>query len=93
MLERAITDLRFRIRYGDAVTIREVHDILDSLHNINAMLRGSGHWLIPENIDADLKRYDEKWLNADDDAQSRRGLFAVLQCIRGGEFDEDAPVA
>ena len=90
LLEQAIIVLRMRIRYADSVTMAEVHDYLDSLHNVGAMLRGAGSWKIPENIDADLQRYDDKWLGSEDGATSRQGLFALLQRIRDGEFDGDA---
>lgn len=86
LLERAIIELRYRIRYNDHVTIDEVHDYLDSLHNIPPMLRGAGDWFRPENIDADLQRYDNKWLNVGDGAERRRGLLEMLRRIRAGEW-------
>lgn len=93
LLERAIIYLRYRIRYDDSVTVAEVHDILDSLHNIPAMLRGAGDWFTPDNVDADLERYDAKWLDADDGASRRRGLLELLQDVRNGDFNDDPPVA
>lgn len=88
LLELAIVQLRYRIRYQDAVTLDEIHDYLDSLHNVGPMLRGVGGWFTPENIDVDLRRYDSRWLTTDDGAKLRRGLFALLQSIRRGEYGD-----
>ena len=93
LLEHAIIHLRYRIRYDDAVSIAEVHDFLDSLHNIPLMLRGAGEWHVPDNINAYLKRYDDKWLAADDGASRRRGLLSLLEDIRDGKLDSEGPVA
>src|SRR5262249_37443296 len=61
LLERAILNLRMRLRYGEDVTLDEMHDLLDALHNIPVMLRYYGGWYTEEYIDADLARYDERW--------------------------------
>ena len=87
LLERAIIHLRYRIHYDDAVTVSEVHDFLDLLHNIPPMLRGVGGWHTPANINVDLKRYDDKWLSVDDGAERRRGLLDLLQDIRSRDED------
>jgi hypothetical protein len=75
VLERAILELRMRIRYSYEVTNEEVHDLMDALHNIPQMLRNYSGWHLEENIDADLTRYDEKWVphGDDDGAQAANG--------------------
>jgi hypothetical protein len=87
VLERAIIDLRARIRYNDDVSMDEVHDILDAVHNIPKMLRGYGGWFVTENIDADLGRYDTKWSDRGQ-ATMRKRLMDHLQRARDGEYDE-----
>jgi hypothetical protein len=57
------------------------------------MLRGVGGWHTPDNIDADLQGYENKWLNKTDGAKRRRGLFALLQLVRDGTFDDESAVA
>jgi len=86
ILQLAILDYRARIRYDDDVSIEEVHDLLNALHNIPRMLRCCDGWNIPQNIDADLKAYDAKWRTG---ADSTRGtpLMEYLARIRAGEFD------
>ncbi len=86
VLEQAILHLRMRIRYGEDVSSDEVHDLMDSLHNIPHMIRNCGGWHVPENIDADLAMYDEKWLDRDDGG-TRRPLVKLLNDIRNGEHD------
>lgn len=87
VLERVLIDLRCRIRYEDNVSIEEVHDLLDAIHNIPEMLRNCQGWHVPENIDFDLSRYDGKWLHVDDGAEARKSLIKQLQRARSGEFD------
>ncbi len=86
VLERAIINLRHRIRYSEPVAIDEVHNLMDAIHNIPKMLRNYGGWHIVENIDADLARYDRKWIN--DDQQDRRtSLLDTLENAKAGDFD------
>lgn len=86
VLERAVLDLRMRIRYGDGVSIEEVHDLLDAVHNIPRMLREYGGWYVPENIDNDLLRYDQKWMS-NGESTLRHSLMVHLQRARDGEYD------
>ena len=86
VLECAILDMRMRIRYEDDVSLMEVHDLLDAIHNIPIMLRSVGGWHIPENIDADLARYDSKWQGADD-SKRRKSLIEHLNRIQAGDYD------
>ncbi len=86
LLHRAILNLRMRIRHEDAVTLDEVHDLLDAVHNIPTMLRSYGGWFVPDNIDADLKRFDDKWTAAGE-ATLRSSLLQMLGDARAGEFD------
>ena len=86
VLELAILDLRMRIRYEDEVTIPEVHDLLDAIHNIPKMLRSCDGWHVPENIDADLTAYDAKWLGIGN-AKLRKSLMERLNDVRAGEHD------
>lgn len=85
LLERAILDLRMRIRYDDGVSIDEVHDLLDALHNIPQMIRDCSGWHVPENIDADLASYDAKWFGADG-SERRKSLIQQLSDIRDGKY-------
>ena len=86
VLERAILELRCRIRYSDSVTIDEVHDLMDALHNIPRMLRNYGGWHVVENIEADLARYDQKWINLDD-PDHRPSLMEMLGLAKAGDLD------
>jgi len=86
VLERAILDLRARIRYEDDVTILEVHDLLDAIHNIPKLLQSCDGWHVPENVDADLARYDAKWLGAGN-AALRKSLVEHLNKARAGDYD------
>ena len=86
LLEKAILNLRMRLRYGEDVTLDEVHDLLDALHNIPMMLRSYGGWHKEENIDASLARYDERWLNHPGSDFSR-SLLDTLRSAQAGEFD------
>ncbi len=89
VLELAILDLRMRIRYDDGVTIDEVHDLMDALHNIPQMIRDCSGWHVPENIDADLARYDAKWIGSDDSVR-RKSLIQHLNDVRDGKHDHRA---
>jgi hypothetical protein len=86
VLERAILDLRARIRCEDDVAIREVHDMLHAVHNIPQMLRSCEGWHVPENIDADLARYDQEWLGIGN-ARLRKSLMGHLKKARAGDYD------
>ena len=86
LLERAILQLRSRIRYGDNVSLKEVHDILDAVHNIPTMLRSYGGWHVEENIVADLAAYDNRWLSQPG-SEMRKSLVETLAKARRGEFD------
>src|SRR4051812_48284184 len=86
LLERAILILRMRIRYGEDVSINETYDYLDALHNVPIMLRNYGGWHVEENINADLARYDQKWLDQPGSTM-RRSLIDTLRRCREGEFD------
>jgi len=86
VLERAILDLRARIRYDDDVSMDEVHDLLDAVHNIPKMLRDYGGWHVTENIDADLADYDTKW-SGKGQATGRKRLIEHLQRARNGDYD------
>ena len=86
VLERAILELRMRIRYEDDVSMMEVHDLLDAIHNIPRMLRTYGEWWVPENIDSDLARYDAKWCHTGK-ANLRSSLVECLDSARAGKYD------
>jgi hypothetical protein len=86
LLEPAILVLRMRIRYSDAITNDELHDWLDALNNVPTMLLNYGGWHVEENIDADLARYDKRWL-AKSDSTMRQSLVGTLRRCREGEFD------
>jgi hypothetical protein len=85
-LENAITRLRMRLRDGEEVSLEEVHDFLDALHNVPIMLRNYGGWHVEENINWHLKRYDDKWLGRTP-SQSRQSLMDTLSRAFAGEFD------
>jgi hypothetical protein len=86
LLEQAISILRMRLRYGDEVSVEEVHDYLDALHNIPIMLRRYGGWHVEANIKQDLQRYDEKWIGRTP-SERRRSLIHTLDRALAGEFD------
>jgi len=86
LLERAILELRFRLRYGDNVSADELHDYLDALHNVPTMLRDYGNWMVEENIDEDLARYDARWVGKAD-SELRKSLIDLLERCKRGEFD------
>jgi hypothetical protein len=85
LLEVVIVNLRMRIRYGEEISIREIHDLMDAIHNIPQMLRMADGWHVPSNIDFDLHRYDEKWPKQPE--SSRIGLVETVERIRRGEYD------
>ena len=87
LLERAIVQLRYRLRYGDVVSADELHDYLDALHNVPTMLRDYGGWMVEANIDADLAEYDERWVGQPG-SEMRKSLIELLQRARRGEFDQ-----
>jgi len=78
VLEQALLSLRMRIQYEDEVTMLEVHDLLDAIHNIPQMLRKCSGWHIPENIDRDLLRYDQKW----QDVGNAKLRTPMSECLR-----------
>jgi hypothetical protein len=86
LLEQAILTLRMRIRYGGEISIDEVHDYLDALHNVPIMLRNYGGWHVEENINADLAGYDQKWPQQPN-STGPRSLVDMLRRCREGEFD------
>ncbi len=86
VLERAILVMRMRIRYDDNVTMVEVHDLLDAIHNIPTMLRDYGKWFVPENMDADLARYDDRWLPVGN-SKFRMSLLKHLATARSEDDD------
>jgi hypothetical protein len=86
LMERAILQLRMRIRYGEEVSLKEVHDFLHALHNVPTMLRNYGGWHVEENIEADLARYDELWLSQPG-SEFRKSLVKTLEDSRQGMFD------
>jgi hypothetical protein len=86
LLEQAILNLRMRIRYGENVSLREVHDLLDALHNVPTMLHKYGGWQVEENIEADLASYDNHWLSMPG-SDMKNSLIKTLNVARRGEFD------
>lgn len=86
LLERAILELRCRLRYGEIISADELHDYLDALHNVPTMLRDYGGWMVEANIDADLARYDARWVGKPD-SELRKSLIDLLERCKRGEFD------
>lgn len=86
LLEQAIINLRMRLRYQDGVTLDEVHDFLDALHNVPIMLQRYGGWHVEENIDWHLAHCDEKWMPRPG-SKLRTSLIETLQRARAGEFE------
>lgn len=86
LLERAILELRFRVRMGEIISPKELHDFLDALHNVPQMLRNYGNWMVEENIDQDLAHYDSRWVGKSD-SQRRTSLIELLARCKRGEFD------
>ena len=86
LVEHAILDLRMRIRYGEVISLDEVHDFLDALHNVPTMLRDYGGWHVEEKIDAHLAAYDQRWLSQPG-SDLRTSLVDTLNAARRGEFD------
>ena len=78
VLHRAIIDIRHRIRCGESISMQEIHDLMDGIHNIPEMLCAYGRWFVEKNIDSDLNRYDEKWCNPSDTSSRRHGLMKTL---------------
>ena len=86
LLEDAILDLRMRLRSGESISDDELHDFLDALHNIPAMLKNYGNWFVEENIDAALEYYDQRWIGRDE-SQLRRSLIDLLEQAKNRESD------
>ena len=85
LLERAILNLRMRLRYGETVTADEIIAYLDAIENIPTMLLNYGGWHVEENIDWHLAHYDEKWMGQAG-SELRRSLIETLKRARAGEF-------
>lgn len=86
LIERAIFNLRMRIRNGENVQADELHDLLDALHNVPTMLRDYGGWNVESNINADLARYDQRWVGQPGSTM-RISLVETLRRAELGEFD------
>ena len=86
LLEVVVLNLRMRIRYGEEVSNREVHDLMDAIHNIPQLLRACDGWHDSANIDVDLQRYDQKWPKQL--GCSRISLVETVVSIRQGEYDD-----
>jgi len=86
LLEQAILGMRMRIRYGEQVSLDEMRDFCDALHNVPTMLRAYGNWHVEENIEADLAAYDRRWLSQPG-SNLRKSLVTTLHGARLGEFD------
>ena len=86
LLERAIIELRHRLRCEEMISADELHDFLDALHNVPQMLRDYGNWMVEENIDQDLARYDSRWVGRPGSKQ-RKSLVDLLERCKRGEFD------
>ncbi len=84
-MEVVVLNLRMRIRYGEEISIREVHDLMDAIHNIPQLLIACDGWHVPANIDFDLQRYDEKWPKQV--GCSRISLVETVVRIRREEYD------
>jgi hypothetical protein len=87
LLERAILNLRTRLRYGEAVTTEELIAYLDAIENIPTMLLNYGGWHVEENIDWHLAHYDERWM-PQSGSDLRMSLVEILRRARAGEFDQ-----
>lgn len=81
VLEDALLNLRMRLRCGEDVDSQEVHDLMDSLHNIPIMMNSYGGWQVEKNVDADLARYDSKWLSVEG-SDLRSSLMKSLERAR-----------
>jgi hypothetical protein len=86
LLERAILNLRVRLRIGETVTPEELIAYLDAIENIPTMLRHYGGWHVEKNIDWHLAHYDEKWMGQAG-SELRSSLVETLKRVRAGEFD------
>ena len=75
-LEHAIIQLRARIRYEEPVSLEEIHDLMDAVHNVPGLLRQDGEWFSPENIEADLARDDERWVW---ETSARKALLPIVR--------------
>ena len=93
VLHQPILNARMRIRYGESIEMDELHDLLDAIHNIPEMLSAYGDWYVEENIDNDLRRYDDRWCKPGDTSR-RRSLKTAMERARemlpgaGGEMPE-----
>lgn len=87
LLDRAIIHFRHRLRCDEQISLDEVHDFLDALHNVPPLL------LQDRNVDAtvlsqrhatvglNLQAYDEKWVHGRNDAR-QWSLTGLLDGIR-----------
>jgi len=82
LLERVILNLRMRIRYGEDVSLQEIHELLDAVHNIPPMLREQSEWYNPDNINFDLALFDRRWCKQGDcDSTMRISLIKTLNAL------------
>lgn len=87
LLERAIIHFRHRLRCDEQISLNEVHDFLDALHNIPSLLLqdcSAEASILSQRratIQLDLQAYDEKWVHERSDAR-RLFLTGLLDSIR-----------
>ena len=60
VLEQAIIEMRYRIRYDD-ITTDEIHDMLDAIHNIPEYIRGTSDWHTFTGLSEAIAIFDCKW--------------------------------
>ncbi len=85
LLQRAILNLRMRLRCGEEVSTDELIAFLDAIENVPTMLLNHDKWHVEENINWHLAHYDEKWLNREG-SKLRVSLVDTLRRIKNGEF-------
>ena len=83
-LEHAIVQLRARIRYEEPVSLEEIHDLMDAVHNVPGLLRRESEWFTAENIEKDFSCDDERWTG--EPALFRTKLLTV---VRGAASDQN----
>jgi hypothetical protein len=86
VMRYALLDLRMRIRYGEAVSLREVEDIISAVENIPKMICRYDDRVLVEDVKWHLDYFDRKYpettSTAPDNQPGRSSMAKLMQRAR-----------
>ena len=65
LLHRVAIQVRFCSMGQTRLPDRQLHDLMDAIHNITSLLADYGHYESEASIRASLQRYDDRWTEKD----------------------------